>query len=301
MRFLSKKVILGLLLVYSTQAYLGAQSQSSQKPGYVDRATMMEMMKKYNAGRGARVATSKSSLSGEQSYVISQPGAVGKPGAVLRHGANDRTLDPLKKWNQATRYDQDKKRWGGVSDYNLDRKMWDGVGRNPEDRKMWNDVESYSQGEKMWGDTKTYSDERKMWGDHKEWASSQSISTENRYESKVIEHKKMPHTWYVDNGKEAWVGNTSVMREVVKASKFENALLFEYPDKTYDKIKQHVDGVSMSDINRFNFRRNHSTEPGLLRQSVGRTNSGLTPVGRRDWKKLAKQMRKNASRQLARE
>jgi len=170
--------------------------------------------------------------------------------------------------------------WNDVSDYNQGRKMWDSI-------------DKYSQEKKMWGGVDNYAQNRKMWHDNKMWESFQShalYSTENRFESSVLDYKKLPPKWYVDNGKEAWLKNIDVMREVVKASKFENAVLYNYPTNTYDKIQKHVDTMSMSDINRYNFRRNHSTEPGLKKQTIGRS-----PTGIKDWKKLAKQMRKNAS------
>ena len=279
---------MGLLLFYLGQAYLCAQSQPSGGPKYVDKATMMKMMQRYNAGGGERIASSKSSL-GEKSYVVSNPGAGGKS-AELAPRTNGRTLDPQKMWDHQNINNENRKMWGKESDYSQGRKMWGGS-------------ESYSQGGKMWNGAGNYSQDRKMWSDRKRWQnvkSSTSFSTDNRYESKIIEHKTMPHKWYVDNGKEAWVENADVMRELVKASKFENAIIMNYPVDTFGRIRDHVDKISMSDINRYNFRRNHSTEPGLAKQPVGRAELAPLPVKRKDWKKLAKQMRKNAAAQAER-
>ena len=276
---------MGLLLFYLGQAYLCAQGQPSDRPKYVDKATMMKMMERYNTGSGKLVASSKSSL-GEQSYVIGNPG-VGGNGAVAAPRTNGRTLDPKKMWDHQTLNNQNRKMWGSVNDYKQGRKMWGGSESYSKDRKMWNGVGNYAQDKKMWSNRKTWQNVK----------SSSSFSTDNRYESKIIEHKTMPHKWYVDNGKEAWVGNANVMRELVKASKFENAMIMNYPVNTFGRIRDHVDKMSMSDINRYNFRRNHSTEPGFPTQTVGRENLEPLPMKRKDWKKLAKQMRENAAKQ----
>jgi len=249
------------------------------------------MMERYNAGAGERTLSSKSSLE-KHSQTLAKPGAVVKPGAVANSYSNGRTLDPQKVWQGGNIH----KMWEGANFHDDNRKMWNGLSDYDQGNKMWGGVKDYDQDQKMWGGVKNFSDDKKMWGDRKMWRDAGNISnfsTDNRYDTKVLDnYKKLPQKWYVDNGKQAWFENSDMMLEVVKAAKFENAVLYEYPDKTYDRIRSHVDNMSMSDLNRFNFRRNDSTDPGLKRQSVGRENS--KPRKLKDWNKLAKKMRKNA-------
>lgn len=59
------------------------------------------------------------------------------------------------------------------------------------------------------------------------------------------------------------------LREIVIASRFENPNVWAFPDDVR-RLQDMVDQLSMQDINRFQFRRNHSDAPGLIVQTVAR-------------------------------
>lgn len=95
----------------------------------------------------------------------------------------------------------------------------------------------------------------------------EQFSLGNLYETKTLTFDHIERKMYHADGKEARIPNFDTVREVVMAAKFQKAK--DDPLSKYGSMQELVDDLSMQDINRFQFRRNFSTEPGLDTQRVG--------------------------------
>lgn len=71
------------------------------------------------------------------------------------------------------------------------------------------------------------------------------------------------------SGKQARLENLDAFREIVMADKYRNTGSIEYDTIDNEYLRQLVDQLSMEDINRFQFRRNRSREPGFTKQKAG--------------------------------
>lgn len=76
--------------------------------------------------------------------------------------------------------------------------------------------------------------------------------------------------------KRANMPNLDQMREIVMVSRYNKANVYELPELLTNYTDM-VDEISMQELNRFQFRRNHSTDPGIPVQRAGSGDSANAP------------------------
>lgn len=89
----------------------------------------------------------------------------------------------------------------------------------------------------------------------------------NLYKTKTLSYNQYDTGRYQGDGRQARIDNMDTMREILMATKY-NGKEFDTMRK-FPNFQEMVNNLSMREINRFAFRKNHSTESGIPVQKAG--------------------------------